>query len=81
MLRTDKGSGRGTFDVLSHKAVVPELLPSMVKLMASAQGSGGPALIAHAPDATPLKRMRDLAFSPPDAASTPSSLATRRRLE
>ena len=79
-LRADKTTGRGSFDVLSHVAVAPELFPDMVKLMAGAQASSRSPVIAHEPNATPLKRLREIAVPQSEAASTPSSLATRRRL-
>lgn len=80
-MRTDKTTARETFDVLSHAAVAPELLPSMTKLVAAVTGTNASALIEHAPDATPLKRLREIAVFPDEATSTQSSLATRRRLE
>lgn len=79
-MRTDKTSGLRTFEVLSHAPVAPELLPSMTNLMAAVTQSSTSALIAHAQDATPLKRLREIAVSPEDAPA-PSSLTTRRRLD
>ena len=82
LAKEKKNADRGAFQVLSHMAVPSELKPSMARLMTGTLASNPAALIAHAADATPIKRLRDITSSDSSGeAPAEMALATRRRLE
>ena len=77
-----KNADRVGFQVLSHMAVTSELKRSMTKLMTDTLASNPAALIAHAADTAPIKRLRDITSSDSSGeAPAEMALATRRRLE
>ena len=80
-LTQEKNADRATFHVLSHRAFIPELLSSMMRLMTDTLASSPPALIAHATDDTPLKRLREITFHSSESPPAEMPLAACRRLE
>ena len=73
-------TGTPTFNILAHWPVDHDLKGSLRELMRAAHARTSAALVTHAVDATPTKRLRGIAGE--DAPSEISrSFKARRRLE